>query len=284
VGTSCWDETAKIVQTVKDVSTYIHVVNIDRRTTMNRREALAAMGGALVTLTGCELSAPTSADWSDGRIVARPGTPTETPPSGLTTLPFTLGVVGYSYIPPTYSALKPPAFALLFHGAGQGADELMQPLSALAASRNLVLVSITSASATWDLINGPFGADITAIERALTWMFARVAVDPARTGIFGFSDGATYALAVGRANGDLFRRVVAYSPGSLRPVTAVGRPDFFISHGTQDQVLPFATTQNVIVPGLREAGYLVEFREFTGGHGASPALIAETADWFIRQI
>jgi phospholipase/carboxylesterase len=251
---------------------------------MNRREALTALGGALVTLTGCDLAAPTEPDWSDGRVLARPGTPTETPVTGLTALPLTLGLTGYSYIPPTYDASKPPAFALLFHGAGQGADELMHPLSGPAASRNLALVSISSDSVTWDLINGPFGRDIFDIDRALTWMFSRVVVDPSRTGIFGFSDGATYALAVGRANGDLFRRVVAYSPGSLRPVAAVGRPDFFVSHGTQDQVLPFATTQNVIVPGLRNAGYVVEFREFTGGHGASAALITETADWFIRQL
>ena len=250
---------------------------------MNRREAIATLSGALATLAGCDPLATTEVtDVGSGRIVSRPGVPTESPPLGLTTLPFTLGLAGYAYVPPTYNAAKPPAFAALFHGAGHGGDELIEPLSELAATRNLVLVAVSSKSVTWDLINGPFGPDIVALERALTWMFARVTVDPSRTGVIGFSDGATYALAVGRANGDFLRRVVAYSPGSLRNVPTAGRPEFFVTHGTQDIVLPVETTRGAIVPGLRAAGYAVEYREFNGGHGAPASLIAETIDWFVR--
>ena len=56
----------------------------------------------------------------------------------------------------------------------------------------------------------------------------------------GFSDGATYALTLGLINGDLFRRIVAFSPGFV--VTGAGVPHgkakFFISHGTRDDILP----------------------------------------------
>lgn len=250
---------------------------------MNRREAIAALSGAFATLAGCrESPTPPVDDATPGRIVSRPGTPTESPPLGLTTLPFTLGLAGYCYVPPTYSAAKPPALALLFHGAGQGGEELVQPLSTPAATRNLVLVAVTSKGPTWDLINGPFGTDILAVDCALTWLFARVTVDAARAGVIGFSDGATYALAVGRVNGDFFRRVVAYSPGSLRNVAVAGKPEFFVTHGTQDGVLPIETTRNIIVPGLLTAGYAVQYKEFNGGHGAPPALVTETVDWFVR--
>jgi phospholipase/carboxylesterase len=98
----------------------------------------------------------------------------------------------------------------------------------------------------------------------------------------GFSDGATYALALGRVNGDLFRRVNVYSPGFLIPITPVGKPEFFITHGTQGQVLPIDTTRNVIVPSLRADGYSVEFHEWVGGHGVSAALLEESVQWFVR--
>ena len=42
-------------------------------------------------------------------------------------------------------------------------------------------------------------------------------LDPDRLSVGGFSDGASYALTLGLANGDVFRRVVAFSPASRRP-------------------------------------------------------------------
>jgi len=41
------------------------------------------------------------------------------------------------------------------------------------------------------------------------------AADPARVTLGGFSDGATYALSIGLANGDLFPQVIGCSPGFI---------------------------------------------------------------------
>ena len=147
-----------------------------------------------------------------------------------------------------------------------------------------MLIAVGSNDSTWDLIRGPFGADVRAIDKALTWLFSRCAIDTSRLGVIGFSDGATYSLALGRVNGDLFRRVIAYSPGFLAAVETVGRPEIFVTHGTQDQVLSVGTTRNVIVPALQGAGYIVQYREFTGGHGVTQPLLAESIDWFVRKI
>jgi predicted esterase len=40
----------------------------------------------------------------------------------------------------------------------------------------------------------------------------------------GFSDGASYALSLGLANGDLFTHVLGFSPGFMRVPRHVGRP------------------------------------------------------------
>jgi predicted esterase len=104
------------------------------------------------------------------------------------------------------------------------------------------------------------------VNRALDRVFDTVAVDPARVAVGGFSDGATYALSLALINGDLFSRAVAFSPGFVVEGTPHGAPQFFISHGMNDPVLPIDRCSRRIVRGLRERGYDVTFREFDGGH------------------
>ena len=41
-------------------------------------------------------------------------------------------------------------------------------------------------------------------------------IDPSRIAMAGFSDGASYSLSVGLANGDLFSAVFGFSPGLAR--------------------------------------------------------------------
>jgi phospholipase/carboxylesterase len=248
---------------------------------MTRRDALLTMSGGLALLTGC-LSDITAPRGGDARLKARPSTPTENPPVGVTSIPITLGIDGLVFFPSTYKPTTPAPVALLLHGAGQDATELMAPVSEYAETRGLVLVAITSAQGTWDAIHGAFDQDVRGIDVALNWLFARCNVDTKRLGVMGFSDGATYAIALTRANGDLFKRVNVYSPGFLISVEAVGKPEYFITHGTRDQVLSFDNTQNVIVPTLRNAGYSVEFRQFDGGHGVTTALLEASVDWFVR--
>ena len=109
----------------------------------------------------------------------------------------------------------------------------------------------------------------------MQWAFQRWRIDAQRIVLSGFSDGATYTLALGRANGDLFSRVVAYSPGFLITVDAIGLPPILVTHGTEDIVLPYQTTAQVIVPELERLGYAVDFRSFEGGHGVPLEIASE---------
>ncbi len=108
-----------------------------------------------------------------------------------------------------------------------------------------------------------------------------VNVDPKRLALGGFSDGATYALSLGLVNGDLFPRIVAFSPGFIFSGEAHGKPRVFISHGIADEILPIDRCSRVIVPGLKKSGYDVTFREFDGGHEV-PRAIAEQGFSFVR--
>lgn len=118
-----------------------------------------------------------------------------------------------------------------------------------------------------------------AAHRALAWTFDRVAIDARRAWIAGFSDGASYALSLGIANGDFFSRVLAFSPGFVIPVDERGRPRFFVSHGRQDPILPIDQCSRRIVPELRHAGYDVRFDEFDGGHRMPPEVLAGAGQW-----
>ena len=104
------------------------------------------------------------------------------------------------------------------------------------------------------------------LDRAVERAFARHLLDPDRLALGGFSDGASYALSVGLANGELFRRVLAFSPGFMAVAPLRGRPRIFVSHGRADDVLPIGPCSRRLVPSLRRAGYEVDYREFAGGH------------------
>jgi predicted esterase len=80
----------------------------------------------------------------------------------------------------------------------------------------LPMLFVDSRGQTWDGIRGGFGPDVDFLDGALEKVFGMVAVDPNRLALGGFSDGATYALSLGLVNGDLFPRIVAFSPGFPR--------------------------------------------------------------------
>ena len=107
--------------------------------------------------------------------------------------------------------------------------------------------------------------------------FRRCNVDPRRVVLQGFSDGASYALGVGITNPALFSRVVAFSPGFVTPSEMQPvKPPIFISHGTNDFVLPIDGASRVIVPHLQADGYNVTYLEFSGSHTV-PASVAQAA-------
>ena len=186
---------------------------------------------------------------------------------------------GLLYVPVGYAATTPAPLVLMLHGATGSARGALRPFRELADDAGLVLLAPESRGTTWDAIRGGYGADIVFIDRALTHVFQRVAIDASRLTIEGFSDGATYALGVGLTNGDLFQRVVAFSPGFVLPIDAHLHPRVFISHGTRDQILPIDQCSRRIVPQLERARYDVKYREFDGPHAVPPDIAREAIAW-----
>lgn len=175
----------------------------------------------------------------------------------------------------------PAPFVLSLHGAGGNAEGGLYPLREPADEAGLILLAPASTGPTWDVVRGGFGPDVELIDQALAAAFARCAVDPARLAIGGFSDGASYALSLGLTNGDLFRQVLAFSPGFLAPAGQQGEPRIFVSHGVRDEVLPIEVCSRRLVPLLERAGYDVTYREFDGPHTVPPAIARQALGWFL---
>jgi len=186
------------------------------------------------------------------------------------------------YVPASVKPSRPAPLALMLHGAGGHAEHGLGLMERLADDAGMIVLAPASRAQTWDVIaEGAYGADLATIDRALALVFRQYAVDPARIAIGGFSDGASYALSLGLANGDLFRHVIAFSPGFVAPMDRRGEPRLFIRHGRRDDVLPIEACSRRIVPNLREAGYLVDYREFDGPHVVPPELARAALAWFL---
>ena len=245
---------------------------------------MGAAGGAAAIAAACR-AGPTSGAPSDspeaGRLLARPGQPTGSASPGLHPLDLDAGRDGLLYVPAGYQADRPAPLVLMLHGAGGAARGALGPFLPLADAAGLVLLAPDSRGRTWDVILGGYGPDVAFIDRALTEAFRRCAVDPARVAVEGFSDGASYALSLGITNGDLFTRLVAFSPGFMAPAERQGTPRVFISHGTQDQVLPIDVCSRRIVPQLQRAGYDVDYREYDGPHSIPSEITREAVAWFL---
>ena len=198
----------------------------------------------------------------------------------------------YAYLPKGRTGAPSPVLVAL-HGAGGQASDVLESFREAADANGIVLVIPQSAKGTWDMIEDlksrlgvemnvqpRYGKDLKALDAALADLFGKVAVDAARVGIMGFSDGATYALSVGTANPQLFRRVIAFSPGPAFLGKSAPDQFVFISHGENDRVLPFATARGH-ASKLRVKKVPVEFEKFDGGHEV-PKAIKEKAMAFFR--
>ena len=253
---------------------------------LTRRDAVRriALSAATLVAGGCrQLSASsTTARAADGRISARPHPPTKTAPTGLTPMGLDSSRDALLYVPKSYRPDVPAPLALLLHGAGQSADELIVPMQSLADETGMVLIAPNSRDASWDIRYGAFGPDVDFINKMLERVFDEIRVAAGRISVCGFSDGASYALSIGLINGDLFGHVLAMSPGFIVNPHPVGKPKIFVTHGTNDQILSIDQTSRILVPQLKNAGYDVEYHEFEGRHQVSRALLRDAVTWMMK--
>jgi predicted esterase len=251
---------------------------IDRR--VSRRRFAAMAGGAFASFAfsdGCY--ARVASPVGGGRLSARPRKDVATA-SGDARRPLGLDASRDAILQlPSKAAAGPLPLLVIFHGAGGSGERMLQRVAPAADEAGVAVLAPDSRGGTWDAIRGDFAADVGFVDRALARVFETVSIDPDRIAAGGFSDGATYALSLGLVNGDLFRRVVAFSPGFIVGGTPQGKPRFFVTHGKADRILPIDQCSRVIVPQLQRRGYEVTFKEFDGGHQVPPDIALEALRW-----
>jgi len=187
------------------------------------------------------------------------------------------------YVPSEYRPGQAAPLLVLLHGATQSSELWTRSgeLFRLAEEKGIVLLMPNSVSNSWDLMRGGFGPDVIRLDSSLAQVFRRVTIDPGRVALGGFSDGATYALSLGVANGALFRSLIAFSPGFFAPERPQGKPRIFITHGTADRILPIDQASRQITPMLKQNGYDLTYHEFEGGHTIRPDHMRAALDWLL---
>ena len=187
-------------------------------------------------------------------------------------------LVALAYVPGPVDE-RPYPLVLLLHGAGASPRQGLDLLLPAADEHRLLLVAPKSVSGTWDLIVDGFGPDVRRLDRVLDEVLDSHPVE--RMMIGGFSDGASYALSIGLTNGDLFDAVLAFSPGFAAPLVAHGKPRVFVSHGTDDRVLPIGSCSRQLVPALQALDYPVTYEEFDGGHDVPERVVDRAVSWML---
>lgn len=216
----------------------------------------------------------------DGRITAYPAAAAGPCEPGLHRLGLDSRRDALLYVPAGLPGDGPAPLALMLHGAGGNGHNAIRLVQAMADEMGMLVLAPDSRGRTWDIILGAYGPDVEFVNQALEAAFQRCAVDVGRVAVGGFSDGASYALSLGIANGDLFTHVLAFSPGFMAPPAQRGAPRVYISHGTEDTVLPIHACSRRLVPRLQQAGYALRYREFEGPHTVPANVAREAIAWF----
>ena len=213
-----------------------------------------------------------------GRLQARPGAvDPATPwplPSGLHPLGMGGARDGRLRVPAdTTLAGKPLPLIVMLHGATGNAERTLRRILPIADQALVALPE--SLGGTWDVLEGGYGPDIARLDAMLARLFAAWPIDPARCAIAGFSDGASYALSLALMNGDLFSHGLIFSPGFAAPIDIVGRARLFLSHGTEDEILPIEPCSRRLAPRLHRGGWPLRYLEFNGGHELPEVILRE---------
>jgi phospholipase/carboxylesterase len=115
--------------------------------------------------------------------------------------------------------------------------------------------------------------DLAWLNMALPKVASRFAIDPAHLAFAGFSDGGSYAVSSGLANGGIASHEIVFSGGFMSVFTQEGTPRIFIAHGLEDEQLPIETSAQPHAERLKAAGYDVTTVEFKGPYRIEPAVV-----------
>jgi phospholipase/carboxylesterase len=172
---------------------------------------------------------------------------------------------GFSlYVPETCDGRTPMPLVVALHGGhGHGRDFLWSWLRE-ARARTMLVLAPTSRDRTWSIMGGD-DADGDALRQIVESVAERYRVDRQRVLLTGMSDGATYALLCGLADGGPFTHL-APACGVLHPLLlggglarARGLPIYLV-HGALDWMFPVDTAR-MARDALLAAGARLVYRE-----------------------
>ena len=189
-------------------------------------------------------------------------------------------------VPRTLAPGRAYPLVVVLHGAGRQDELLFKGLQGEADRRDALFLIPRSYQMTWDLIAGGNDADLRFLAYCLRWIYARYRIDPARQALMGFSDGASYALAVGLSNPKIFSAVMVWAAGFLaidanNLAADDPKPRLFVEYGDRDPLFPYAQVALPLRDALVQIGYPLLFRtDEGGGHWPSPKFQPDALDWF----
>jgi predicted esterase len=195
---------------------------------------------------------------------------------------------GYLLLPDAVDPTRAYPLVTVLHGAGRQDELLVRAYRDEPARRGTIFLVPRSTHPTWDLLVGQDRPDLDFLEQAYAEIYRHVRVDHARQALVGYSDGASYALAIGLSNPRLFAAVMGWAAGFVVYDSAAvsptdPRPRILLEHGTHDTVFPFEEIALRNCALLRHLGYEVELRVDEGGiHWPSPGFQPAALDWFLR--
>lgn len=188
--------------------------------------------------------------------------------------------------PPVIEPGRAHPLVVVLHGAGRQDELIVKGLQTERLRRDAIFVVPRSLGMTWDLIAGGDGADLRFLDGVLHSIYRRFRIDPARRAIVGYSDGASYALAIGLSNPRHFTAVMAWAAGFLAIDAPNLRPDdpkprVLLEYGTHDQLFPFEQVAIPMRETLERLGYPLTFWVDEGGlHWPRATLLSDALDWF----
>lgn len=189
---------------------------------------------------------------------------------------------------------------LLLHGYGSNEEDLFSFASEL--PDNYYVISARAPhpmppygnawySIHFDSDANKFSDDDEAIEsrdlisKFIDELIETYPIDPTKVTLIGFSQGAILSYAVALSDPEKIQRVVALS-GYINPAIladgytdkALSKLDFFISHGTVDQVIPVEWARKA-PEFLKALGLNVVYNEYPVGHGVAPQNFYDFKNW-----
>lgn len=205
---------------------------------------------------------------------------------------------------PLAKSENPPLLVLL-HGYGSNEQDLFSFASEL--PDELLIISAQAplpmgfGSYAWYSINFDENAtnrsnlteakdSLLKIETFIDEIIKKYKVNQEKIFLLGFSQGSILSYAYAFRNPTKIKYIIAlsgYLNEQLLPesynLDNHTQLDFFISHGTVDQVLPISWSKKSL-PFLEKLNIKHTFKEYNVGHGVAPQNFADFKNWIVERL